>query len=269
MSETLDLEIADDKAEAAEVVPVPAPQTGEVAPVDREGHTAAVLDMIVRAATDPAVDVEKMERLMAMHERIAAQQAEGAFNDAMAAAQAEMRPVAADANNPQTKSKYASYAQLDRALRPIYTRHGFSLSFDTGKDAPEDSVVVLCYVGHRAGHTRTYQARMPADGKGAKGGDVMTKTHAAGSAFTYGQRYLMKMIFNVAVGDDDDGNSADQDFTVISAEQKGELIELMKAVNADPDRFLNYLGIDYLDRLPVKRFDEARRVLEKKRGTAK
>jgi hypothetical protein len=50
---------------------------------------------------------------------------------------------------------------------------------------------------------------MPADGKGAKGGDVMTKTHAIGAAVTYGKRYLLGMIFNIAVGGDvdDDGNS--------------------------------------------------------------
>ena len=69
-------------------------------------------------------------------------------------------------------------------------------------------VRVLCYVS-RGGHTRTYQIDMPADGKGAKGGDVMTKTHATGAAASYGMRYLLKMIFNVAVGEsDDDGNAA-------------------------------------------------------------
>lgn len=37
----------------------------------------------------------------------------------------------------------------------------------------------------------------------------MTKTHAVGSGKTYAKRYLLKDIFNVAVGeDDDDGNSA-------------------------------------------------------------
>ena len=66
---------------------------------------------------------------------------------------------------------------------------------------------VLCYVSHSAGHTRTYQCDMPSDGKGAKGNDVMTKTHAAGSAASYGMRYLLKMIFNIAIGEDDtDGN---------------------------------------------------------------
>jgi hypothetical protein len=48
---------------------------------------------------------------------------------------------------------------------------------------------------------------MPTDGKGAKGGDVMTKTHAAGAGMQYGMRYLLKGIFNVAIGEEDkDGN---------------------------------------------------------------
>ncbi|MGN6282127.1 ERF family protein, partial [Frateuria sp.] len=104
-------------------------------------------------------------------------------------------------------SKYATYGKLDKALRPVYTDHGFALSFDTGPDAPADCVRVLCYVSHRNGHSRTYHVDMPSDGKGAKGGDVMTKTHAVGAGMSYGMRYLLKMIFNVAVGeDDDDGN---------------------------------------------------------------
>lgn len=161
-----------------------------------------------RMAADPNVSVEKLERLMAMKERIDARTAETAFNAAMAEAQAEMEPVNADASNPSTHSKYASYEALDRALRPIYTKHGFALSFNTG-DAPTDYVRVLCDVTHIDGHAKTYKADMPADGKGAKGGDVMTKTHAVGSAMSYGMRYLLKMIFNVAVGeDDDDGNKA-------------------------------------------------------------
>jgi hypothetical protein len=163
-----------------------------------------------RLARDPSVDVDKLDRLMQMHERVTAKQSEGAFNGAMSDAQADMRPIAADALNPQTRSKYATYAALDSKLRPIYTRHGFGMSFDTG-DSPmspmADYVRVLCHVTHRGGYMRTYHVDMPADGKGAKGGDVMTKTHAVGAAMSYGMRYLLKMIFNVAVGEDDrDGN---------------------------------------------------------------
>jgi hypothetical protein len=124
----------------------------------------------------------------------------------MRAAQGDMRQVATDANNPQTRSRYATYAAIDAALRPVYTQHGFSISFGTG-DAPEGYVRVVAYVSHVGGHTRQYKADMPADGKGAKGGDVMTKTHAFGAGTSYGMRYLLKMIFNVAIGEYDlDGN---------------------------------------------------------------
>lgn len=170
----------------------------------------AFFEVLTSAARNPQTDIEKMERLWAMHERIAARDAEQAFNAAMSVAQSEMGRISADAENSQTRSRYATYGQLDKHLRPIYTRHGFSLSFDTGDGAPDGHLRVLAYVAHLSGHTRTYHADVPSDGKGARGGDVMTKTHAAGSAMSYGMRYLLKMIFNVAVGeDDDDGNGAE------------------------------------------------------------
>lgn len=172
-------------------------------------EATGALALFERFARDASVDVDKLERLVQMHERAGARFSEEQFNAAMSTAQQAMRPIATDADNPQTRSRYASYSALDQALRPIYTQHGFGLSFDTG-DAPHDlEVRVLCYVSHGGGHSRTYHLDMPADGKGAKGGDVMTRTHATGAAISYGMRYLLKMIFNVAVGEsDDDGNGA-------------------------------------------------------------
>lgn len=182
----------------------------EVTLVPIDEHQGDVMPLFERLARDPKASVEKIERLMALWERGQSKQAEAAFNAAMAAAQQKMRPVATDAINPQTRSRYASYAAIDRDIRSIYTAEGFGLSFDTA-DAPiAEHVRLVCYVTHLAGFSRTYHVDMPADGKGAKGGDVMTKTHAAGAAMSYGMRYLLKLIFNVAVGeDDDDGNSAE------------------------------------------------------------
>jgi hypothetical protein len=181
-------------------------------PIATVSDGATLLQVISRAASDPACDIEKMERLMQMHERMQRQKAESEFNAAMTAAQMAMRPISADAENPQTRSKYATYAQLDRALRPIYGSNGFSISYNTGDGAPDGYVRVLAYASHSGGHTRTYQADMPNDGKGAKGNDVMTKTHAQGAAMSYGMRYLLKMIFNVCVGEDDrDGNGQSEE----------------------------------------------------------
>lgn len=171
----------------------------------REEQPITSMSLLDKALAQPG-NIEVIKELAALRREEMARAAELCFNEAMNAVQAELGRIAPDLTNKQTSSKYASYAALDRAVRPAYTRHGFSLSFNTA-EVDGDLVKVLCYVSHRDGHTREYRAVMPADGKGAKGGDVMTKTHAAGAAMSYGMRYLLKLIFNLAIGEeDDDGN---------------------------------------------------------------
>jgi len=210
-----------------------------LAKVDRDqapvvaSESATILSVIQRAAADPLCDIEKMERLMAMHERMQAKTAETDFNAALSRVQGEMRRIAADATNNQTRSQYATYGKLDSVLRPKYTGEGFSLSFST-EPAPEGMVGMVCFVSHAGGHTREYRAHVPSDGKGAKGGDVMSKTHAFGSGTSYGMRYLLKMIFNVAIGEeDDDGNSASGDDF-----REAIMADLTAKVAAAPDKVL-------------------------------
>src|SRR5688572_88946 len=116
-------------------------------------ETPRLLAAIGEAAMNPAVDVGKMQQLLDMHRQMQAHQAEQEFARAMNSAQSEMTVIGVDAYNPQTKSKYAKYEKLDRALRPIYVRHGFSLSFDTLESEAEGIVRCVCYVSHIAGHT--------------------------------------------------------------------------------------------------------------------
>lgn len=173
-----------------------------------EGKQVTPSDLLSLALqNNSAIDV--IERISELMEKSVSRQAEIDFNISMNGAQSELVRIAPDLTNPQTHSKYASYPKLDKVVRPIYIKHGFSLSFNTEETQLADTVCVVCYVSHSSGHSRTYRLNMPADGKGAKGGDVMTKTHATGSAMQYGMRYLLKLIFNIAVGVDDDGNGSD------------------------------------------------------------
>lgn len=231
-------------------------------------YSGGLLDVIARAARDPSVDIDKMERLISMQERVQARDAEMAFNVALNAAQREMRPIATNASNPQTKSRYATFDKLDRVLRPIYTEHGFSLSFDEGESPKEDHVRVLCYVSHIAGHTRTYHRDMPADGKGAKGGDLMTKTHAAGAAGSYGARYLLKGIFNVAVGeDDDDGNGAAGSVQLIDDAQWAMIVQLIEAAGVSAETVCTAAGVPSLRALPAAKYQSVVKKLNKNIAT--
>lgn len=182
---------------------------------------------MLNTAVQRGADIGTIERLVALQERMMGREAEMAFNAALNRAQAAMGPISADLTNPQTHSKYASYNAIDKKLRPIYSREGLALSFDTGEAKSANMVSVICHVSHSLGHTRTYHVDMPADGKGAKGGDVMTLTHATGAAMSYGQRYLLKFIFNVAIGEDDnDGN------LVVEGLDKIESAPTMEALQA-------------------------------------
>ena len=62
-----------------------------------------------------------------MARQVKADEAKEAFQAAMAQAQAEMPSVVKDRENSHLKSKYAQLEAIDDAIRPVYTRHGFSL----------------------------------------------------------------------------------------------------------------------------------------------
>jgi hypothetical protein len=237
-------------------------------------NDGSALQRILDAARDPAVDVDKYERLMAMYERTEARMAAQAYAEAMNAAQAEMAPISRDAANPQTKSKYATYGALDAVVRPIYTKHGFSLSFGAGEGAPPDHVRVVCRVRHSAGGSETFDLDMPADGKGAKGSDVMTKTHATMSAFSYGKRGHLKNIFNLAEVDDD-GNGASNHrgpVKTITEEQAASLIEIMESIDFKREKFLRYFKLDTVEALPASLFETAveqlNGIVAKRKGAA-
>jgi hypothetical protein len=243
-----------------EVVTIPQRQ------ISQEAQQA--FSMIERVAADPNIPVERLERLMAMRDGIVAKDNEDAFNEVMALAQKEMTPINADAKNDSTGSKYATYAAVDRAARPVYSRYGFGLSFDEEDSPKTDHIRVVCYVT-ACKHTRKYRIDMPSDGKGAKGGDVMTKTHAAGSAFSYGQRYLVKNIFNLAIDRDDDGNAAGKvHLEQIGDEQLKKLQDLAKRGKADLKKFCELFRIKTLNELPAALFDEAVKQLERKMKVA-
>jgi len=171
--------------------------------------TSSLLGIIERAAKDTSTDVDKMEKLLAMYERVRASQAEMSFNDSMRAVQEEIPRIHRDAVNPSTNSHYARLESLLKIVVPIYTAHGFSLSFGTGECPLPGHYRITCIVSHKAGHSRPYQCDIPADTTGMKGSLNKTPTHGFGSTMSYGRRYLTLLVFNIAlVNEDDDGGDS-------------------------------------------------------------
>ena len=236
------------------------------APVASE--TAAIFNIIERAARDPNVDIDKMQRLMDLREREMNRIAQQQFNEAMKAAQAEMPQVVRNATNDQTRSKYAKYETISEAIQPIIAKHGFSLSFNEGTTDKQNCIRILCDVMHEGGHTKQYHADIPLDAVGMKGNANKTATHAYGPTKSYGRRYLKMDIFDVAVKDeDDDGNSSSPEVVErINEEQLQTLRRLIEETQSDIAKFCQLGKIEALPDMLVRDFEPAVRLLNGKKA---
>jgi hypothetical protein len=219
------------------------------------GLSGGILEVIARAAADPNTDVDKLERLLAMQERVLQREAEQAFNASLRDAQEEIKPIVKNRINPDTKSKYADLMALADGLDPIMRKHGFSQSFGTADCPLQDHYRVTCDMAHTGGHTRPYQADVPIDNTGPKGSQNKTRTHGFGSALSYGRRYLKLLIADVPLTDDD-GRGAGRG-QVINSAQVSVLRGLGEAVGADMLRFCRYFKVDSLEELPLAQYDDA------------
>lgn len=230
-----------------------------IAPVDDTQRLMAI------AIEQGEAGVAALERLVAMRERAEDRASERAYAAAMRAAQSEIQPVAAKKKNTQTNSKYADLFALHGAIVPIYTKHGFALSYDEGESPRGDGWVrILCDVTHEAGHTTHKHIDLPLDDKGMAGKTNKTALHAIGSTISYGRRYIALMAFNVATFDDD-GNTGGKDDQYITAEQAATLKALAQEVKADIPRFLKWAQAASFAEVKASNYATAVKMLEAKR----
>lgn len=224
--------------------------------------SAGILNVIARAASDPGTDVDKLERLLALQERVLAREAEQAFNEAMKSAQQEMPAIKRNQKNETTRSTYTDLEALAAAMDPIIHSHGFSLSFGSGDSPLPGHYRVTCEAAHTGGHSKHYFADVPADMTGMKGNQNKTATHGFGSTMSYGRRYLKLLIFDIATTDDD-GQAASRGLTIDDA-QIACIQNMASGAGADLRRFCAYFKINAVPELPVARFTEAVNMLSQK-----
>src|SRR5262245_2059092 len=121
-------------------------------------ESAALLDVIARIAMDPRADVEKLERLLAMQERVMADTRKTAFMAAMARLHGKLPQIG---KHGQAKnSKFAKLEDIDVAVRPLLAEEGFSFSFNEELHT-EKSVTFVAVLAHREGHADTKRLTVP------------------------------------------------------------------------------------------------------------
>lgn len=177
----------------------------ELVTIQPQTQLVTPMDLIVRAL-ESNWDIDKLDRLIGMKNAEDERHAKSLFEAALIACQEEIKTIVPDSVNEQTKSKYAKFATIDKAIRPIYIKHGFSISYNS-EDIGNQEMLVKGIVSHIGGYTREYCIPISRDPSGPKGGGVMTRPQGTGNAMSYARRYILGMVFNLAIGEDNDGNS--------------------------------------------------------------
>lgn len=193
---------------------------------------------LLRMAVQSNADLDKLEKLMNLHERWQRDEAQKAYNAAFAGFKAEAVKIIRDQTikaGPLNGRKYASLKAVIESITPALTSHGLSASWKLTADRP-DWIEVTCILKHVNGHSETVSMGGPPDAGGAK-----NAIQARASTVSYLERYTLKAICGVSEqDDDDDGSSAGPGHhSVGGPPPKTDRTAVMKARHAIADAIAN------------------------------
>lgn len=228
----------------------------------------AFMAVLARAATDPSVDVSKMEKLWEIYRSIVAWHAEKAFNVGFSEMQSKL-PVITEhgkiEHNSKLISEYALFEDINDAVKPILQEFGFGLMFKTDDSNP-DKVRVIGVLTHKEGHREETPYSLPADTSGAK-----NAVQAHGSSISYAKRYILTGLLNITTrGEDDDGQTGGA--KLVTEDQQATLQALIDEVKQDKDKFFRFVSskakrqIKKLSEIPDALYADLVKGLEKKRS---
>lgn len=217
-------------------------------------ESSAIIQVIERAALNPEVDIDKMERLLQMQERVLDRQAMMAYSAAMAAMQTELPSITerGQGNN----GAYATLEDIVDTVRPIMQRHGFAVSFRI--QTQERGIQVTGVLMHKDGHREETSMLLPADTSGSK-----NAVQAFGSSTSYGKRYVLCALLNITTrGQDDNGHSA-APVKLVTPFQASQLKQLITACPVTTQEW--FVGkYSEVERVPRSDFDKLCASLQKR-----
>lgn len=215
----------------------------------REVTPLTLLSQALSSGADPAT----LREFMQLQREYKRDQAKAAFDNAIAAAKAEIPVIiknrVVDFTSTKGRTHYAheDLAGIARTVDPILSRHGLSYRFRTSAEINQP-VTVTCILSHRDGHSEENTLPGARDDSGNK-----NSLQQIGSTLTYLQRYTLKAALGLAASADDDGQASESP-EAISEEQLAELEAFIDENDAEPSKILRKCRVESLEDIPARDF---------------
>lgn len=214
------------------------------------------IDGMIEKAITAGLDVETLERLLALKERHEASEARKAYYQALARFQRDC-PVITRSKSAD-RYKYAPLSDIIAQVGTLESDCGLTHRFDQVM-ADDGSMLVTCHITHEDGHSESTTSTVPAtQGRGTN------SAQNAGIMTTYGMRYSFLGALGITTADEDMDGRLPQSAEPITVEQSWQLDALITETGADRDAFLRWAGVAELEELPAAKMKQALTLLHKK-----
>lgn len=167
-----------------------------------QNQSSVSVEAFIMKAVENNLPIETMERLFALREKVKAEAAKEAYNNAMAKFQAECPVIEKNKEGGKTNSGQVAYmiaplGDIVKETRDIIAKNGLSYSFRT--ETLPDKVIVTCIAKHELGHSEEYPVSMPNSTKT----NVMSAPQMVAATITFAKRYSFINAFGITTGDKD------------------------------------------------------------------
>ncbi len=221
---------------------------------------SGLLESVRSGETTPQT-VEVLKGMMDLYERNEKRVAEMAFAQALTELQGETSSVQATKAVDQkpdgtVRYRFAPYEEIMRTVKPMLTRYGFSVTFDTESNG--DRLTSICTLMHKSGHARQNRFAVrygKPPGSSDAQGDMSTKSYA--------KRGALCDALNVVVDHDDDARMIGSPIGKALAE---DLEARVTACGADREAFLKYAGAKDFSEISDERWESLDAMLKRKEG---
>lgn len=243
----------------SEVIERPDNRSAVIPP--KETQAATMMQVVANAASNPDCDIEKMQALLAMQDKLIEREARAEFSAAMSEACGKIPQVERTGTvslGGKGGYKFTRWEDMDKVIRPVLSEHNLRLSFNTRSVEGSPSKVIIGTISHSNGQYQSAEIELPLDA-----GQGRNPLQGFGSTISYGKRYCAEMLLNIVRCDEDmDGKYQPQkQADYITAQQKEELISLLQQTRSDTSAFLAWARCRNLDEMERKNFAKARQAL--------
>jgi len=201
-----------------------------VAEVKQSERSPSSVEGLISQAISQKLPVEQMERLLALREKVKAEEAREEFVEALSRFQGEM-PVIEKTKSVLNKDgrtvryKFAPIDAIAEQIRTPLANNGLSYRWEI--ENKEGLISATCIVTHRLGHSEKSSFEVPIDKEG-----FMTAPQKYASAMTYAKRYSLTNALGISTGDEDT-DATDVNDEKAPASDKSKIVFLLRTLKED------------------------------------